>query len=407
MKATLCSAVLLGLFLVLGCAQESQPSPKDTPQSAKKAQSSQPPSPKKKKAPSTTTTTKLELPAASRVFTADLDGDGFHEVLGARGKTLWAYQIHKSGGISKLWEIEGEGTTHRVVIAQGAEPKSRRLYVARGVGRGMLGAPLLLQSVVPMSGLATEVFKRSGERNEPAHLSVADVDRDGADELAFAYYQSKYMVVTRHFELSDLQAPPSGKSPPSAVGKEMRMATSRLYADVNGAGGGDEVIGRVYGDARGLPGDLKVDLGQGYVTVPTDNGVRGLAAASVVKGEAPSIFYADGWVANYGKSAKATLKRLSWTANGFSSEVVGQSKDEFTFFDLTPVDLDGDGREAVAARGNKRMTIFELKEGRWRQWTAATYEPVINVAIGQGGDGLWRVFVPGEAGVRGEVVKRP
>ena len=185
------------------------------------------------------------------------------------------------------------------------------------------------------------------------------------------------------------------------------MATSRTFGDVNGEGGADEIIGRVYGDARGLPGDLKVDLGNGHMTVATDKGVRGLLYAQIGDEKVPSLYVADGWVANYGKEAKAVLKQLRWSAKGFSSTLVGQSAKEFTFFDLRTVDLNGDGQLEIAARGNEQVTIFERSAGKWSQWTAARFEPVINIAIGRGGDGVWRVFVPNDTGVRTMTIVRP
>ena len=41
---------------------------------------------------------------------------------------------------------------------------------------------------------------------------------------------------------------------------KMRMASSWAIGDVNGDTHDDVVIGRVYGDAKGLPGDLKLRL---------------------------------------------------------------------------------------------------------------------------------------------------
>jgi hypothetical protein len=402
-----CTA-LIAFACIVGCSTGTQAPAGDVEQKASGHQTASA-EPVATKTQAIKPASPIHLPGAARVFTIDLNGDGSHEVLGSNGPVLWAYQIHKSGGVSKLWESRGEGTVHRVVMVAGGDGVTRTLIAARGVGRGQLKAPLLLQAIDPMKGEAREIFRILGERNEPAHLSVADVDRDGQDEVAFAYYQSKYMVVTRHLEMGNLSAK-VGKaaSPPAVVvGPPMRMATSRVFTDVNGSGGADEVIGRVYGDARGLPGDLKVNLGAGHVTVPTDNGVRGLTSAKVAAKGPAHLYFADGWVANYGKSAKAVLKRLLWTKNGFTSEIVGTSADEFTFFDLTAIDLNGDGVHEIAARGNKRVTIFESVDGAWRQWAAAEFEPVINVAIGRGGDAVWRVFVPGQEAVRAMTVERP
>ena len=123
----------------------------------------------------------------------------------------------------------------------------------------------------------TELWRYHGPRNEPAHLSLSDVDRDGEQELALAYYQDKYHVVTRHLELDGRAHGPS---------EPIRMATARVYGDINSDGIADEVISRVYGDAKGEPGDLMVDTGSGLSKVVTDNGVRGLVVARI--GDVPT-----------------------------------------------------------------------------------------------------------------------
>ena len=247
-------------------------------------------------------------------------------------------------------------------------------------------APLSLSIWTAGLDKPKELWSHSGIRNEPAHLSLQDLNGDGQAQIAFAYYVDKYHVATRHMNGSGA----------GQLGAKMRMASGRVYTDINADGRVDEVISRVYGDAKGLPGDLKINLGQGWVTVATDNGVRGLASAHV-KGSKPAVFFADGWRSNYGKEAKAQLKILEWTASGPKLTKIGHSPDEFTFFELWAVDIDGDGFDELVARGNRHVTLF-LKEGkaRWSQIKLATFEPVINVAFGLGGDGYWRTFVPGK-----------
>ena len=71
------------------------------------------------------------LPPASRVFTVDIDGDGADEILGSKAGTLWAHRIHKTGGTSLMWSVDGEGTVHRILMTpENGTAKPRLLCTA-------------------------------------------------------------------------------------------------------------------------------------------------------------------------------------------------------------------------------------------------------------------------------------
>jgi hypothetical protein len=315
------------------------------------------------------------LPPSDRVFFAG----GL--LLGADGAALWARTPGPSG--QTRWRIEGEGVVHSVLY--GDRGDGPRFFVARGVGRGALQAPLVLESIDPATGARVELWRTSGERNEPVTLALADVDGDGKTELAFSYYASKYMVRTRHLR-------PDGE--PLADGPEIRMATLRLWADVDADGRVDEVLGRVYGDAKDVPGDLRVDRGRGLEPIAVENGIK--SAVFTALGQAtPALYFCDGWVANYGQAARARLKRLRFAGGKPVVEQLGTSPDEFTFFALTPADLDGDGRLELVAQGDKRFTLFaEGPDGVVSARPGPALEPVLNTAVGSDGAGRVVAYVP-------------
>lgn len=317
------------------------------------------------------------LPPADRIFFAG----GL--VLGADGTTLWA-RAPGERGVEK-WRVEGEGVVQ--LIAFGDLGDGNRFFVARGVGRGHLDAPLVLQSLEPETGKATELWRTSGERNEPVTLAVADVDRDGRNELAFAVYASKYMVRTRHLKAGGQWLP---------EGPEIRMATGRAWGDLDADGKADEVLGRVYGDAKDLPGDLRVDRGKGLEPVPVVQGIKSVLVARIGDEASPSLYFCDGWVANYGKEARARLKRARWTEGKLSVDTLGESPDEFTFFSLSAADVDGDGKLELVAQGDKRITVFHATStGPFRAAPFGALEPVLNTAVGVDDAGRAVVYIPG------------
>lgn len=365
--------------------------------------SPQPPAPAPAPAPATTTATSTEakpapaakatapdappatgLPRSQRVFTAPLLPGEHPQVLGAFGDQLWAYDPATG---REMWRVTGPGVAQRV--AAGDIGKGPRLYVAWGSGRDFLRVPLVLNAHDPTTGAMVETLWRfDGPRTECAHLSVTDVDGDAAPELAFAHYETKYFVRPRHL-----------KADGSVIeGPQIRMASSRAYGDLDRDGKPDEVIGRVYGDSKGEMGDLQIDLGPGRELVQgVDRGIKAVAIADL-DGKGPSLYFSDGWEANYGKGAKAQLVRLTYVDGKPKLDRIGASYDEFTFFDIHPIDVDGDGLLEIVVRGDKRVSLFKpTATGPWARRTVTELGPVLNIAVARTAKGAF-VYVPGKTG---------
>lgn len=324
-----------------------------------------------------------KLPPAGRVFHAG------GRLLGAYKNQLWAARAKPGSGWTIDWVTTGPGVAHRLTYLRFMQGES--YIVAWGVGRGYLQAPLVLMQHDPATGQSQELWRDAGPRNESAHLSVAELNGDGLPDIAFAYYASKYMVRTRHLMTE--------KGAPKAVeGKDVRMASSRAYGDLDGDKKVDEVVGRVYGDAKGEPGDLMVHFGNGKsLKIPTDRGVKSVFVGKLGKDKTPALYFADGWEANYGKKAKAQVKRVAFARNQshIAPKTIGVSTDEFTFFELSGADLDDDGRPELIARGNKKLSEFKQVpfDGKWVRRTLAGMQPVLNTAVGKTAQG-WMAFIP-------------
>ena len=80
-----------------------------------------------------------------------------------------------------------------------------------------------------------------------------------------------------------------------------------------------------------------------------------------------SLYFSDGWVAAYGKRARAGLKRLTWLNKRPVVESLAASSKEFTFFELWERRELASGRSLIFAQGNKGINLITPQaEGAWR-----------------------------------------
>ncbi|MEL6544802.1 MAG: hypothetical protein AAFQ82_09255, partial [Myxococcota bacterium] len=238
------------------------------------------------------------------------------------------------------WRVESPGMLQRA--AAGNTGDGLKLYLAYGRGRGQLDVPLTIDAIDPKNGQVNRVAQWQSPRADFTHLSVTD------GELVYAAFESKYSI--REWR--------SG-----APGHSERMATSRTFADLDGDGQTDRVIGRIYGDAVRSEGDLRVEFGNGKVAkIPVAGGVRSLAVADTKIDAVPTLYFADGWSASYAKEGRALLKRAEFRDGKFEVTQVVQSHDEYTFNRVVPVGLPGN--EDLLLYGSARVSwVFRDEAG--------------------------------------------
>lgn len=341
-----------------------------------------------------------QLPAARRVFSADLDHDGSDELLIAHNTRLssWRWNGH---GWGELWSVEGPGVV-QITLWDERDPQ---LWVAWGMGKGKMKAPITVSALDPLTGKSRNVWSYSGGRSQTVAMQWVEVDQDPQPELMIAHFVNKYH--TRRVILDGLSTPKPIEYPTPPI----RMGTSWLIADLDGQPGLEEVIGRVYGDAKGEYGDLSVQpfslrrskLSLGTI-IPTERGLKRMSSWSNVPGE---LFFSDGWVAAYGKRAKATLKRLRWVQGRPVVERLADSAHEFTFFEFWRRQDPHQGRSLLFAQGNRGISLITPQEhGPWRVQSLLKTQPIVNAAIGHAG-GHWWAFTPHETGARAHQLSIP
>ncbi len=336
---------------------------------------------------------KGEFLPCERIFTVRVPGANDHLVLGADGDLLWAA---KPDG-ELLWRVRGQGSAQHMVAG------GDKLYVAWGEGFKTRDAPFVLTSHEFEYGhIVKELYRRTGERTEAADLQYAEGPgvKWGEGELYLSVFTSKYMVELHRFNAKGEALP---------VLPEIRMATSWKFADFDSDGVQDAFVGRVYGDAIGVEGDLKLatkfetsDPAQawsGAKLIPTENGVRALALGQLSKSE-PVLFVSDGWMANYGKLARANLAVVPFTKGEPKIEYLSRTDEEFSYFEIHPIDLEDDGTDEIVARGNKYASLFSKTANGWQKRVLTSVGPVSNSAVGRNKDGSYVLYLPNASGAR-------
>jgi hypothetical protein len=273
------------------------------------------------------------------------------------------------------------------------------------MGKGKMKAPITVSAINPLNGEARHVWTYQGGRSQTVALQWVEIDTDPKPELMIAHFVNKYH--TRRVILDDLHTPKPIEHPTPPI----RMGTSWLIADIDGQPGLEEVIGRVYGDAKGEYGDLSVQafsLKRNTLTLgkimPTERGLKHMNYWPKVS---EGILFSDGWVAAYGKKAKATLKRLRWVEGRPVVERLVDSPNEFTFFNSWRRRDPKSGQSLIFTQGNRGISLITPNnQGPWLAKTLLKTPPIVNVAVGYAG-GHWWAFTPHESGAKAHKLSVP
>jgi hypothetical protein len=323
------------------------------------------------------------LPPSSRLFTVALGTEGPDLVLGASDSTLWARRP-VAAGFEVLWASEGPGSVQQVIAGELAGEPS--LFVGRGRARGNMIDFVRVDRVDPRDGKVQPLFREDSERADIAQLVMADIDGSGPT-LVVGYFETKHRVAARYLR-SDGSV---------ARGPAQLMATSRIFVDLDGDGTPDEVVGRVYRDDQGTPGDLLARVGERELEIPTQKGVRALASARLADDEnRAAIYFADGWAANYGTEARAKLARAHLRGDRFVVERLAESPGEYTLFSIFVVPLGGEDR--IFVQGSRYLSVLERDpSGDHRLRRLLSFENGAGQgALGRGHDGSLVWYWPGD-----------
>jgi hypothetical protein len=239
--------------------------------------------------------------------------------------------------------------------------KRSEVYAGWGQTREHLEAKARITAHRFEKGKLVEELVIAPETERPEVVAIVPMlDTHG---LLVAYFDSKYMVTSMRMT----------KGAHGWTGEKiasLRTATSYERGDVDGDGAPDLVVGRVYGDDRGVDGDAFV-LGPGdkRTPVPSTRGLRSLALADADGDGRLDIFMGDGWHQNYGQYARGLLTWSHVVNGAFTSELVEDTAGQYQLMRILPARIAGS--LAIVTQGSHYVRVFVRRGSAWQGTTIA------------------------------------
>ncbi|MDY0000484.1 MAG: VCBS repeat-containing protein [Polyangia bacterium] len=289
-----------------------------------------------------------------RIALGDLDGDGRPEAILASHEGLW---VTDAGG-RQLAKESAIGHPNALLIP-GAGEKGL-FFVAWGYGRKYLTGPSKVVAYRYARGKLTKDIIQEKASQRPAVSALAWGTWKGRTGLLIGAFKNKYDV---DLTFAVRQGAAWGLTEVATV----RMANALGFAKARSKVADDLVVGRLYGDAQGTPGDAFLLEASGQrVPIAVQGGLRALASADLDGDGLAEILLGDGWAQAYRKDGRALLTQASFKGGTLGTERIGELDGEFMIQRISAADLDGDGRPEVLALGNASLTV--LRRGAAGAW---------------------------------------
>jgi hypothetical protein len=288
-----------------------------------------------------------------RAAIGDLDGDHKNEVVVCDSDFMTV--LDASG--KKLGELKVVDGIQKLVVADLEGDGKAEIYAGWGQTRDHMDTKARLSVLYFNQGLLREeqILQPATTRHE----SVSILPMLDTKTIYFSFFDSKYMVST-------VLLAHEGKSWTMKPALQIRMASSFARGDVDGDGKPDLVVGRVYGDDKGVDGDAFVQ-GMGSdakrTMIPSTRGLRSIA---VVDG---AVYMGDGWHQNYGTLGRGLLSRSKIVGGAFVTNTIEDTSGQYALEAIIPATVDK--KRVIVTLGSHYTRAFRLNGDKWEAVTIA------------------------------------
>jgi len=258
---------------------------------------------------------------------------------------LFSLKGNKSGVTNKLLtysKTNGVLDLHEIDFAKKASENLSRLQLASQVQFATLATIDSEERIIVVTGKGASSPDAPVEVNsynlslkdqqtlfrQPSKRAQVTTFKEIEGGFLITFYDSKYHTLTGKLFQKDGQW------------QFKQLFRQRMAANVD-TDGANYLVGRAYGDAIGMDGDLKLVTGGKEIVLPT---LRGVSSALLVQLDAdknPEVLAGDGWHQNYGKIAEPRLTLFDYNeeTQAYEPKVLINEKESqqfrFDFIDQT------------------------------------------------------------------------
>lgn len=301
-----------------------------------------------------------------RTAIADVDGDGDREIIAIDSKTI---RVLDATG-REVTSLPVPGGILQLVAADLEGDKRTEVYAGWGQTRDHMDAVAKVTAYRFEKGKLVEelIAAPSTSRQEVSAL----VPMFDTKELLVAYFDSKYMVTS-------MVATKGATGWTTKTIASLRTATSYARGDLDGDGKPELVVGRVYGDDKGLDGDAFVLAADGSKKpIPSTRGLRSIAIIDTNGDKKGEVFMGDGWHQNYGQFAHGLLTQATLEGGTFKTTLVEDTPGQYEIMETLPATIDG--KLVLVTHGSHYVRVFWRDGAAWKGLTIAG--PTRDVAVG-------------------------